>query len=115
MGSQAAGLRRSVQAHPEEEVQDHQEAGPQGRVHRLQVEEPVPDQAHQALRAGRREEEEGTDDPVLGPPPPFSPFFLPTDKMAVLHFVYFYISSRGPGISLRREWVLVLQRARQFS
>jgi hypothetical protein len=31
--SQAAGLRRSVQAYPEEEGQDHQEAGPQ--VHLL--------------------------------------------------------------------------------
>ena len=37
---QAAGIRRSVQAHPEEEGQDHQEAGPQAGVHRVQVEEP---------------------------------------------------------------------------
>ena len=37
---QAAGIRRSVQAHPEEEGQDHQEAGPQAGVQRVQVEEP---------------------------------------------------------------------------
>ena len=37
---QAAGLRRPVQAHPEEEGQDHQEAGAEARVHGLQVEEP---------------------------------------------------------------------------
>ena len=32
---QAAGLRRPVQAHPEEEGQDHQEAGAQAGVHRV--------------------------------------------------------------------------------
>ena len=37
---QAAGIRRSVQAHPEEEGQDHQEVGPQAGVQRVQVEEP---------------------------------------------------------------------------
>ena len=37
---QAAGIRRSVQTHPEEEGQDHQEAGPQAGVHWVPVEEP---------------------------------------------------------------------------
>ena len=38
--SQAAGIRWSVQAHLEEEGEDHQEAGAEARVHRVQVEEP---------------------------------------------------------------------------
>ena len=37
---QAAGIRRSVQAYPEEEGQDHQEAGPQAGVHWVPVEKP---------------------------------------------------------------------------
>ena len=78
----AARLWRSVQAHSEEEGKDHQEVGPQDGVLCLQVEEPgdlleqrekrptrkmIPGahQENQTLRAGRREEEEGTDDPVL--------------------------------------------------
>merc|ERR1719189_1811035 len=63
--SQAAGIRWSVQAHLEEEGQDHQEAGAEAGVHRVQVEESVPHQENQALRARRREEAKGTDDPVL--------------------------------------------------
>ena len=38
--SQAARVRRSVEADPEEEGEDHEEAGPQDGVHRVQVEEP---------------------------------------------------------------------------
>merc|ERR1711862_1562 len=38
---------------------------PQAGVHRVQVEEPVPHQENQAFRARRREETQGTDDPVL--------------------------------------------------
>merc|ERR1712241_658765 len=67
--SQAAGLWRSVQAHPEEEGEDHQEVGAQDGVLRLQVEEPGAHQEDQALRVGRRKEEEGPDDPVLEPYP----------------------------------------------
>ena len=37
---EAAGFRRSVQAYPEEESEDHQEAGAEDRVLRLQVEAP---------------------------------------------------------------------------
>merc|ERR1712117_732462 len=65
MGSQAARVRRSVEADPEEEGEDHEEAGPQDGVHRLQVEEPGSDQENQTLRAGGREEAQGPDDPVL--------------------------------------------------
>merc|ERR1712233_149263 len=56
---------RSIQAHSEEEGEDHQEVGAQDGVLGLQVEEPGAHQENQTLRAGRREEEEGTDDPVL--------------------------------------------------
>ena len=38
--SQAARLRRAVEADLEEEGEDDEEAGPQDGVHRLQVEEP---------------------------------------------------------------------------
>merc|ERR1712181_39821 len=61
----AARLWRSVQAYSEEEGKDHQEVGAQDGVLCLQVEEPGAHQEDQTLRAGRREEEEGTDDPVL--------------------------------------------------
>merc|ERR1719510_2085401 len=63
--SQAAGIRWPVQAHSEEEGQDDQEAGTEAGVHGVQVEESVSHQKNQALRAGRREEAQGTDDPVL--------------------------------------------------
>ena len=63
--SQAAGFWRSVKAYPEEEGQDHEEAGLEDRVLCVQVEEPGAHQEDQALWARRREEEEGTDDPVL--------------------------------------------------
>merc|ERR1712107_150337 len=62
---EAAGLWRPVEAHPEEEGEDHEEAGSQDGVLRLQVEEPGSHQEDQALRARWREEEEGPDDPVL--------------------------------------------------
>ena len=81
---QAAGIRRSVQTYPEEEGQDHQEACPQARVHWVPMEKPGKlaenkfvskrwlivllsgsHQENQALRAGRREKTQGTDDSVL--------------------------------------------------
>ena len=62
---EAAGLWRPVEAHLEEEGEDHEEAGAQDGVLRLQVEEPGSHQEDQALRARWREEEEGPDDPVL--------------------------------------------------
>ena len=66
--SQAAGLWRSVEANPEEEGQDHQEAGAEDGVLCVQMEEPGAHQEDQALRAWRGEEEEGSDDPVLAVP-----------------------------------------------
>ena len=62
---EAAGLWRPVEAHLEEEGEDHEEAGAQDGVLGLQVEEPGSHQEDQALRARWREEEEGPDDPVL--------------------------------------------------
>merc|ERR1711936_892646 len=66
--SQAARLWRSVEANPEEEGQDHQEAGAEDGVLCVQMEEPGAHQEDQALRAWRGEEEEGSDDPVLAVP-----------------------------------------------
>lgn len=45
--------------------QDHQEDRAAYGVHRLQEEDAGSPEEDQALRAGRRQEEEGTDDPVL--------------------------------------------------
>lgn len=44
---------------------DHQEAGPSSRVLEVQGKAPVPHQEDQALRVGRWQEKEGSDDPVL--------------------------------------------------
>merc|ERR1712126_212523 len=63
--SQAEGIRRSDQAHLQKEGQDHQEDRTPFGVHRLQAQGPSDHQALQAFRARRREEEEGTDAPVL--------------------------------------------------
>ena len=45
--------------------QDHEEAGPSFGVWHVQAPSPGAHQEDQALRAGRRQEEEGADDPVL--------------------------------------------------
>ena len=45
--------------------QDHEEAGPSFGVWSMQAPSPGAHQEDQALRAGRRQEEEGADDPVL--------------------------------------------------
>merc|ERR1711997_1206593 len=62
---ETAGIRRSVQAHPEKEGQDHQEAGAEVGVLQVQVEASSRHQENQTFRVGRRKEEEGADDPVL--------------------------------------------------
>merc|ERR1712049_42936 len=61
----ATGFRRSEEAHSQEEGQDHQEDRAAYGVLQVQEEDPVPHQEDQALRVGWRQEEEGTDDPVL--------------------------------------------------
>merc|ERR1711879_293556 len=60
---EAAGIRRTVKAHPQEEGQDDEEdRAAQG----VQAAHPGAAEAGEALRVGRRQEEEGADDPVLG-------------------------------------------------
>merc|ERR1712038_1004860 len=80
----AARLWRSVEANSEEESKDHQEVGAQDGVLCLQVEEPGAHQEDQTLRAGRREEEEGTDDPVLTPYPILVPLLKPGAAIIVM-------------------------------
>merc|ERR1712105_299089 len=64
---QAKGIRRSDQAHLQKEGQDHQKDRPQIGVHRCKLQEKASNdhQEMQAFRAGRREEEEGTNAPIL--------------------------------------------------
>jgi len=65
--SQAEGIRRSDQAHLQKEGQDHQKDRPQIGVHRCKLQEKASNdhQEMQAFRAGRREEEEGTNASIL--------------------------------------------------
>merc|ERR1711860_251547 len=72
----ATGFRRSEEAHSQEEGQDHQEDRVAYGVLQVQEEDPVPHQEDQALRVGWRQEEEGTDDPVLNWNEDSSLFFL---------------------------------------
>merc|ERR1712038_1123540 len=62
---EAAGLRRTVQAHPQEEGQDDEEDRAAHGVPGVQAAHPGGSEAGEALRVGRRQEEEGADDPVL--------------------------------------------------
>merc|ERR1711872_587101 len=63
--SQAEGIRRSDQAHLQEEGQDDEEDRAPTGVHRLQAQGSSHHQEMQALRTRRRKEEEGPDAPVL--------------------------------------------------
>merc|ERR1712156_341476 len=62
---EAAGIRRTVQTHPEKEGKDDEEDRAAHGVHGVQAAHPGAAEAGEALRAGRRQEEEGADDPVL--------------------------------------------------
>merc|ERR1712061_259133 len=62
---EAAGIRRTVKAHPQEEGQDDEEDRAAHGVPGVQAAHPGAAEAGEALRAGRRQEEEGADDPVL--------------------------------------------------
>merc|ERR1719376_775371 len=61
----AVRIRGSDQARLPQEGQDHQKSGTEAGVHQVQGEEAAAVEEVQALRAGRRQEEEGTDDTVL--------------------------------------------------
>ena len=60
MQEEAAGIRRSVQTHPAEKGQDHQEDRAAYGVPRVQAARPGRVEAGEALRVGRRKEQEGT-------------------------------------------------------
>merc|ERR1711879_65143 len=63
---EAAGIRRTVKADPQEEGQDDEEDRAAHGVPGVQAAHPGAAEAGEALRVGRRQEEEGADDPVLG-------------------------------------------------
>merc|ERR1712194_271723 len=56
---EAEGIRWSDEAYLQKKGEDHQEDRSQAGVHQVQVQAHCQHQAHQALRAGRRHQEEG--------------------------------------------------------
>ena len=67
--------------------QDHQEDRVAYGVLQVQEEDPVPHQEDQALRVGWRQEEEGTDDPVLSETDSSLFFLYSTLKKVILFYM----------------------------
>jgi len=63
--SETEGIWRPVEADFPKEGQNNEEDRAASRVHRLQAPQAAGAQAVQALRAGRRQEDQRPDDPVL--------------------------------------------------